>query len=119
MAELLHISVLAQEVLEFLTPRAGGRYIDATLGAGGHAAEILNASAPNGRLLGLDADPQALAIAAERLKEFGDRVSLQQTNFENLAHVAKTAGFVPADGIFFDLALHQYPHRFHQAFGNF
>ncbi|MBI3913235.1 MAG: 16S rRNA (cytosine(1402)-N(4))-methyltransferase RsmH [Chloroflexi bacterium] len=105
LAERPHISVLAQEVLDLLAPRAGSRYIDATLGAGGHAAEILNASAPNGRLLGLDADPQAIPIAAERLKEFGDRVSLQQTNFENLMSVAKTAGFIPAEGILFDLGL--------------
>ena len=67
-----HVPVLYPTVLEFLAPHAGGKYIDATLGAGRHAVGILEASAPSGRLLGIDADPNALTIAAENLKRFSD-----------------------------------------------
>lgn len=100
-----HVSVLLQPVIENLAPHARGRYIDATLGAGGHAAGILEASAPDGRLLGLDADPAALSIAAQNLARFGERVILAHTNFENLQTVATEKGFVPADGIVLDLGL--------------
>ena len=100
-----HVSVLFQEVIRYLAPHEGGRYIDATLGAGGHAAGILHASAPTGRLLGLDADPAALAIAATNLAEYGDRVALVHSNFERLHEVAAAHGFLPADGIVLDLGL--------------
>ena len=101
----VHVSVLFQSVIEFLAPRAGGRYIDATLGAGGHAAGILEASAPTGRLLGLDADPTALAIAAAALSVYGARAMLVHVNFERLREVAAANGFLPADGIVIDLGL--------------
>ncbi len=100
-----HISVLYQEVLEFLAPCAGGVYIDATLGAGGHSTAILDASAPDGRVLGLDADPLALQIASARLQAYGARVALENANFENLRAVAEAQDFLPADGIVFDLGL--------------
>jgi 16S rRNA (cytosine1402-N4)-methyltransferase len=100
-----HVSVLLQPVIEFLAPRDAGRYIDATLGAGGHAAAILDASAPSGRLLGLDADPHALALAAQNLERFGARVQLAHTNFENLHAIAAAHGFASADGIVLDLGL--------------
>jgi 16S rRNA (cytosine1402-N4)-methyltransferase len=100
-----HVSVLLQPVIEWLAPRDGGRYIDATLGAGGHAAEILAASAPSGRVLGLDADPNALAVAARNLEHFGARAQLVHANFENLSAVAAAHGFVPADGIVLDLGI--------------
>jgi 16S rRNA (cytosine1402-N4)-methyltransferase len=101
----VHISVLFQEVVRYLAPRDGGCYIDATLGAGGHAAGILQASAPTGRLLGLDADPSALAIAATNLAEYGNRVLLVHSNFERLREVAAAKSFLPADGIILDLGL--------------
>jgi 16S rRNA (cytosine1402-N4)-methyltransferase len=101
----VHVPVLFQPVIEYLAPRDGGRYIDATLGVGGHAAGILEASTPTGRLLGLDADPAALAIAVTNLAKFGDRVVLVHANFENLHAVAVASGFVPADGIVLDLGL--------------
>ncbi len=100
-----HVSVLFHEVIEYLAPRPGGRYIDATLGAGGHAAGILEASAPTGRLLGLDADPAALAFAATNLAVFGDRATLVHSNFELLHDIAAANGFLPADGIVLDLGL--------------
>lgn len=103
--ERAHVSVLLQAVIEFLAPRDGGRYIDATLGAGGHAAAILDASAPDGCLLGLDADPNALAVAAQNLERFGVRAQLVRTNFENLSDVAAAHGFTFADGIVLDLGI--------------
>lgn len=100
-----HVSVLFAEVIAALAPRAEGRYIDATVGAGGHAAGILQASAPTGRLLGLDADPAALAVAAKNLEPFGARARLVQANFENLGVVAAAHGFACADGIVLDLGI--------------
>ena len=103
--ERAHVSVLFQQVIEYLEPHPGGRYIDATVGAGGHAAGILAASAPTGRLLGLDADPAALAIAATNLSNLHERVELVHANFEHLQQVAEAKGFFPADGIVLDLGL--------------
>ncbi len=100
-----HVPVLFQQVIDYLAPRADGRYIDATLGAGGHAAGLLQASAPTGRLLGFDADPAALAIAAENLSAYGDRAMLVHSNFDRLREVAANNKFLPADGIVLDLGL--------------
>ena len=93
------------EVLAELATREGGRYVDATVGGGGHAAAILDAAAPSGRLLGLDRDPAALAIAARELARFGDRAILARANFADLDDVAGTHGFVPVDGVLLDLGL--------------
>ena len=93
------------EVLAELAPREGGRYLDGTVGAGGHAAAILDAAAPSGRLLGLDRDPAALGIAARELERFGDRAVLARANFALLDDVAGAHGFVPVDGVLLDLGL--------------
>ncbi len=93
------------EVLAELAPREGGRYLDGTVGAGGHAAAILDAAAPSGRLLGLDRDPAALGIATRELARFGDRVVLTRANFAFLDDVAGAHGFVPVDGVLLDLGL--------------
>lgn len=100
-----HVAVLFQSVIDWLAPRDGGRYIDGTLGAGGHAMGILEASAPTGRLLGLDVDPAALAIASATLARFGNRAVTVHTNYDRLREVAATHGFMPADGIVLDLGL--------------
>jgi 16S rRNA (cytosine1402-N4)-methyltransferase len=100
-----HLAVLYEPVIESLAPHDGGCYIDATLGAGGHAAGILDASAPTGRLLGLDADPDALEIAAQNLARYGARAFFVHSNFENLNAIAAAHGFAPADGIVLDLGL--------------
>ncbi|MBI5303119.1 MAG: 16S rRNA (cytosine(1402)-N(4))-methyltransferase RsmH [Chloroflexi bacterium] len=102
---MAHVPVLYQPIIEYLAPHPGGRYIDATLGAGGHAAGILDASAPDGRLLGLDADPAALSIARENLARFGERVMFVHSNFEHLREVAAAHDFIPADGIVLDIGL--------------
>lgn len=100
-----HIPVLYREAIESLLPGDGSTYVDCTVGAGGHARGLLDASGPNSRLLGLDADPDDLAVAAESLASFGDRVKLVNANFSSLETVAAEAGFVPADGVLFDLGL--------------
>lgn len=100
-----HVPVLYHEVLEALQPRPGCSYVDATLGAGGHAAGILSASAPDGRLLGLDADPDAIAYVRESLRIYGDRVVLKAANFRQIGTVAPVLGFAEVDGVLMDLGL--------------
>jgi 16S rRNA (cytosine1402-N4)-methyltransferase len=97
---------MADEVVAALAPVAGSRHVDATLGGGGHAERILEASHPDGRLLGLDADGAAIARVRARLgARFGDRLTLRQSNFRELASVAPEAGFDAIDGCLFDLGL--------------
>jgi 16S rRNA (cytosine1402-N4)-methyltransferase len=93
------------EVLKVLNPRSGGLYVDGTLGAGGHAAAILAASAPGGRLLGLDRDPRALSLARERLAEFGGRVRLVRTTFDHIGKELASWGQGLADGVLLDLGV--------------
>ncbi len=99
----MHIPVLYEEVLEYLAPHPGGRYIDATVGGGGHAEGILERSSPDGRLLGIDRDPAALKVAEERLARFGDRVVLIRGSFRHLGAAAEESTFTSVDGILFDL----------------
>ncbi len=103
--EVIHVPVLYQEVLAGLQPKPGGRYIDCTVGAGGHAQGILEASSPNGQLLGIDADPEAIALARKQLAPYGERVVLVNDNFIHLEEIARRHGFYPVDGILFDLGL--------------
>lgn len=100
-----HVPVLFQVVLDGLQVRPGGRYVDATVGGGGHAAGILSASSPGGRLLGLDRDPAAVEAARNRLAPCAGRVVLVHSSFTCLAEVARARQFVPADGVLFDLGL--------------
>ena len=100
-----HVPVLADEVVAILAPAPGSLQIDATVGGGGHTERILEASSPDGRLLGIDADGAAIARARERLARFGDRVVLRQANFRELGTVAPEAGFDQVDGMLFDLGL--------------
>src|SRR6188508_1355265 len=101
-----HLPVLVDEVIEMLAPAPGSLHIDATLGGGGHTERILEAANPDGRLLGLDADPAAIARVRARLGPvYGDRLILRQANFRELAEVAPAAGFGAVDGALFDLGL--------------
>ena len=104
-AEEGHVPVMVEEVMAALSPVAGSLHIDATLGGGGHARRILEATSPDGRLLGLDADRAAIARAALRLASFGQRATLRQANFEELGEAAAETGFERADGVLFDLGL--------------
>jgi 16S rRNA (cytosine1402-N4)-methyltransferase len=96
---------MLREAVEALAVRPGGRYVDATVGLGGHAAAILEAAQPGGRLLGLDADPEAHRLAGERLAPFGEAVILAHANFRDIAEVCERHGFAPVDGVLFDLGV--------------
>jgi 16S rRNA (cytosine1402-N4)-methyltransferase len=100
-----HVPVLLREAVEALTVRPGGRYVDCTLGGGGHAEAILEAASPDGELLGIDQDPEALAAARERLAAFGERVTFVEGNFSQVGDLCRERGFAPVQGILFDLGL--------------
>ncbi|MEJ2747239.1 MAG: 16S rRNA (cytosine(1402)-N(4))-methyltransferase RsmH [Anaerolineae bacterium] len=100
-----HIPVLYHEVLTLLQPEANGRYLDATLGAGGHTAGILEASAPSGRVLAFDRDPEAIQFARKRLAAFGERVTYVNASYADMAELAPAHGFTAFDGILLDLGL--------------
>ena len=100
-----HIPVLLTEAVEALAVQPGGRYIDCTLGAGGHAAAILDRSSPGGQLLGFDADPEAIKAAEARLEAYGDSALLVNENFTNLEAICVKYDFAPVHGILFDLGL--------------
>lgn len=100
-----HQPVLYQLILEYLKPTSPGKYVDGTIGAGGHAAGILEASAPDGRLLGLDVDKQAIDIARERTAQFGSRVIISHASYTNLQQQLKNAGWDSVDGILLDLGV--------------
>jgi 16S rRNA (cytosine1402-N4)-methyltransferase len=101
----VHISVMPDEVLHYLAPRPGGIYVDGTLGGAGHARQILEASSPDGILVGFDRDPAALKVAAERLAEFGGRVRLVSRNFAELASSLEEMGITGIDGLLLDLGV--------------
>jgi 16S rRNA (cytosine1402-N4)-methyltransferase len=98
-----HQPVLYHEVLEALRPKAGARYLDGTVGLGGHALGILLASSPSGELVGLDVDSQALELANERLAEFANRVMLRHGSYGQLARHLDAIGWAHVDGILLDL----------------
>ena len=100
-----HATVLVREAVEELAPHPGDRYLDGTFGGGGHTRAILEASAPDGRVLALDADPAAIARGEPLRAEYGDRLVLRQANFAALATVARETGFAPLDGVLLDLGL--------------
>jgi 16S rRNA (cytosine1402-N4)-methyltransferase len=100
-----HIPVLLEETIEALAVQPGGRYVDCTLGAGGHAAAILERSSPGGQLLGIDADSRALKMARTRLEAYGSSILLVNQNFANLRAICVKHNFLPVHGILFDLGL--------------
>jgi len=100
-----HDPVMLRECLDSLAVRPGATVVDGTVGGGGHAEAILEASAPDGRLLGLDVDDEALAHARERLRRFGERVMLLRASFRELDRQRALAGFGPLDGVLLDLGV--------------
>ena len=105
MSSSIHIPVMLNETIEALAIQPGGRYIDCTIDGGGHAAAILEHSSPGGQLLGIDADPEAVEVAQERLKIYGSSVHVVNDNFVNLEAICIKNDFVPVHGILFDLGL--------------
>lgn len=104
-AEIIHIPVLLDEVLYWLRPRPGGRYLDATLGLGGHAESILEQSSPDGFLYGVDWDREALERAQSRLGRFRNRVLLIHGDFKDLEGIKERNQISELDGVLFDLGL--------------
>ena len=100
-----HIPVLLEETVKALAVQPGGRYIDCTLGSGGHAAAILEQCSPGGQLLGIDADPEAINIAGTRLEAYSGSTRLVNENFVNLQAICLKYDFQPVHGILFDLGL--------------
>ena len=101
----VHVPVLLDEVIAGLQPRQGGCFIDCTVGLGGHAAAILDKIWPSGRLLGIDADPEAIKISQDRLSDYRESVTLVNDNFVNLEAICRRYHFHPVDGILFDLGV--------------
>jgi 16S rRNA (cytosine1402-N4)-methyltransferase len=100
-----HTPVMLSETLRALAVQPGGRYIDCTIGSGGHAAAILDHSSPGGQLLGIDADPKAIEVARERLQYYKNSLLLVNDNFVNLQSTCIKYDFSPVHGILFDLGL--------------
>ncbi len=101
----MHLPVLYHEIIHALQPKPGGYYVDGTLGAGGHAWGILDASSPGGKLLGMDLDPQALMIAEQHLAQFGSRVILKKASYVTLRKELATLGWEAVQGIVLDLGV--------------
>lgn len=100
-----HVPVLLEESLAQLDLRSGAVIVDGTLGGGGHAEAILERTAPDGLLIGLDVDPDALREAGRRLAPFGERVRLVQASFRRLEDVARELGPIAIDGVLLDLGV--------------
>lgn len=100
-----HIPVMPEEVIKFLSPHAGGIYVDGTLGGAGHSLKILEASVPNGRLIGFDRDSSAIAAATARLVRFSGRVTLVQRNFAEMEATLTALGIGSIDGFLLDLGV--------------
>lgn len=100
-----HIPVLVREVLALLQPRSEGAYLDCTVGGGGHAEAILEAAGVPSRLVGIDCDPEAIAVASSRLGRFGDRVRLVRGDFRELPRLVSELHLEGFAGVLFDLGV--------------
>ena len=110
-----HIPILSDKVVNFLKPKRDGVYIDGTVGLGGHSTAILRTSAPDGRVIGIDLDADALTIAKDRLHTFGERSTLINGNFAEMDVLLKGHSIQAVDGILLDLGVSSLqldvPHR--------
>src|SRR5262245_34175435 len=100
-----HIPVLLNEAMQFLDPKPGGRFIDATLGAGGHTTVLLERTAPDGRVLAIDQDASALSSAGQTLAAFGQRAILVHSNFREIGTIASQNRFMECDGVLADIGV--------------
>ena len=103
-----HKSVLLQETIDSLNIQEDGIYVDGTLGGGGHAYEVCRRLGEGGRLIGIDQDADAIAAAGERLKEFGSRVTIVRSNYENIREILENLGIHRVNGIYLDLGVSSY-----------
>ena len=100
-----HVTVLAREVAEFLSPGPGKRFLDGTVGGGGHSEELLLASGPDGEVIGLDRDDEALTAARERLQRFESRFVALQASFADTPDILAGIGWHAVDGVILDLGI--------------
>jgi 16S rRNA (cytosine1402-N4)-methyltransferase len=100
-----HVSVLPKEVIDFLAPHSGGIYVDGTLGGGGHTELLLKAAAPDGIVIGIDKDVNALEAAGARLKSFASRLHLVHGDFAGLVSILQRLGISGIDGLILDLGV--------------
>ena len=100
-----HAPVMLQEAMEFLQPAAQRKYLDGTLGGGGHSEKILELSSPDGMVAGLDWDDEALAAARRRLERFGERLVVRRANFREAGEVLRQLGWERVHGVLLDLGL--------------
>lgn len=103
--EFKHISVLLEETIEGLNIKPDGIYVDGTLGGGGHAWHVCSQLSDKGRFIGIDQDEAAIAAGGDRLKEFGDRVTIVRSNYCNMKQVLHELGITKVDGIVLDLGV--------------
>ena len=103
-----HKSVLLYETVDSLNIRPDGIYVDGTLGGGGHAFEVLKRLGPEGRLIGIDQDADAIRAATERLEQFKDKVTIVRSNYRNIREVLSDLGIEKVDGIYLDLGVSSY-----------
>ena len=103
-----HKSVLLYETVDSLNIRPNGIYVDGTLGGGGHAFEVLKRLGPEGRLIGIDQDADAIRAATERLEQFKDKVTIVRSNYRNIREVLSELGIEKVDGIYLDLGVSSY-----------
>jgi len=101
----IHIPVLLKEVIEALKVKLGGRYVDCTLGPGGHAKAILENSQPGGKFLGIDADHEAIRLANSMLEDYTEATVMVNDNFNSLEKICRANDFIPVEGILFDLGI--------------
>ena len=103
--EFKHKSVLLEETIENLNIKPDGIYVDGTLGGGGHAYQVASRLSEKGRLIGIDQDADAIAAAGERLKEFGDKITIIRSNYANMKEELHRIGVEKVDGIVLDLGV--------------
>ncbi|MGB7605625.1 MAG: 16S rRNA (cytosine(1402)-N(4))-methyltransferase RsmH [Lutisporaceae bacterium] len=103
--EFLHIPVLFKETIDYLNIRPGGVYVDCTLGGAGHSSEIAKRMQPEGVLIGIDQDQNALNAAKQKLSEYKDSIIIVKDNFRNITNIVHNAGFDKVDGILMDIGV--------------
>ena len=101
-ASSYHVPIMVAEVLELLDVRPGGVYLDGTLGGGGHSAALLERSAPDGRVIALDRDAEAIHVASERLAPYGERFQAVRSNYAKMGEVLAALGLARVDGVLID-----------------